>query len=101
MPLSSKLFLWSLPPPFVTSLMFAAASAEAECMDMGPDDVAVDRCRATAMPTGLGSINDDDSTEDTESGDVTVSLFSLCFLMLDESLPVHEAGLVNNESLEL
>ena len=63
------------------------------------DGNPADLWRATAMPTGM--VARGSSTEDTESGEVTVSLFSLFFTMADESLLALEAGLVNNESLEL
>jgi hypothetical protein len=56
------------------------------------------RCLATAIPTGMLVL--ESSIEDTESGEVTVSLFSL-FLwpcMEYSLLPEVEAGLVNNES---
>lgn len=59
---------------------------------MGVEAVWWPLCRATAMPTGMFA-RLLSSREDTESGEVTVSLFSL-FLELDSL----EAGLVNNES---
>ena len=67
----------------------------------------VDRCLATAIPTGmLFKILDESSTDDIdESGDVTVSFLKRLFdkLFIDESVldEVVEAGLVNNESLGL
>jgi len=58
-------------------------------------EVTMLRCLATAMPTGLES-----SIEDTESGEVMVSLFSLR-LRPDESPLRLEAGLVKRDSLGL
>ena len=56
------------------------------------------RCRATAIPTGMLVL--ESSIEDTESGEVTVSLLSRFFTCMEYSLlPLVEAGLVNKESL--
>ena len=66
----------------------------------------VDRCLATAIPTGmLFKFLDESSTDEIEeSGDVTVSFLNRLFdIFKDESVldEVVEAGLVNNESLGL
>jgi hypothetical protein len=52
-------------------------------------------CLATAIPTGMLVL--ESSIDDTESGEVTVSLLSLFFIEYS-LLPLVEAGLVNNES---
>lgn len=67
-------------------------------LDCNPFLSLFSRCLATAIPTGMFLL-DESSNDETESGDVTVSLLSLFFdEVFDDSL---EAGLVNNESLGL
>ena len=63
--------------------------------------MVVVRCLAKAIPTGMFVL--ESSIEDTESGEVTVSLLRRFFTCMMEYslLPLVEAGLVNKESLGL